>query len=66
MTTTEREHRVRWFVYAGGERIPRTATMRGAWGYDAVCSCGWDSRTGGALRRYVADSVWLHKRGCDA
>jgi hypothetical protein len=37
--------------------------MRGTWGYDATCSCGWDSRTGGALRRYVADLVADHKAG---
>jgi hypothetical protein len=64
MTTTS-EHRIRWYVYAGGERIPHTASMRGQWGYDVVCSCGWETRTGGAVRRYVADQVWLHKNGFD-
>jgi hypothetical protein len=55
--------RIQWFVYAGTERIRHTAQMRGTWGYDAVCvTHGWDSRTGGALRRYVADEVWHHKR----
>lgn len=53
--------RIRWWVYAGAERIPRTAMMRGLWGYDATCSCGWDSRTGGAVERYVREQVWLHK-----
>lgn len=54
-------HTIRWFVYAGRNRIPHTSIMRGSWGYDAVCSCGWDSHTGGALRRYVADLVADHK-----
>lgn len=54
-------HRITWWVYAGRERIRRTATMRGQWGYDATCECGWDSRTGGATRRYVENEVWLHK-----
>lgn len=54
-------HRIRWYVYAGTERIPHTSKMRGTWGYDAACSCGWDSRTGGATRRYVQGEVWLHK-----
>jgi hypothetical protein len=61
MATTT--HRISWFVYAGRERIRHTAMMRGTWGYDATCSCGWDSRTGGALRRYVADLVADHKAG---
>jgi hypothetical protein len=55
------EHRITWWVYAGAERIRRTATMRGQWGFDATCSCGWDSKTGGALERYVRDEVWFHK-----
>lgn len=55
-------HKVRWFVYAGGEKMPRESTMRGAWdGYDAECSCGWKSRTGGAVKRAVTDAVRSHK-----
>lgn len=62
------EHKITWWVYAGRERIRRTSTMRGQWDYDATCSCGWDSRTGGALRRAVQDSVDDHKWSvqCDA
>jgi hypothetical protein len=63
------KHVVRWFVYTGNpgqpnERIPRTATMRGRWpGYDAVCSCGWESHTGGGVRSYIEQKIWEHKRG---
>lgn len=56
------QHRVQWFVYAGGERIPRQASMRGTWGYDAVCECGWDSRTGGGVRSYVEELIREHRR----
>lgn len=55
-------HRMRWFVYAGGERIPRTSTMRGAWGHDVVCSCGWETKTGGATKSYIDGEIWHHKR----
>jgi hypothetical protein len=54
-------HKIKWFVVVNGQRAPRVSTMRGQWAYDATCSCGWDSRTGGALLRYVRDQVWLHK-----
>ena len=54
-------HRATWFVYAGSERIPHTATMRGQWGYDVECSCGWSTTTGGAIKRYVADELWAHR-----
>ena len=71
---TMREHRARWFVYTGGgayggtrERIPWQSTMRGTWpGYDVVCSCGWESRTGGATRRSVEDELFDHRLGAQA
>jgi hypothetical protein len=53
--------KITWFVYAGRERIRHTATMRGRWGYDATCTCGWDSHTGGAVLSYVRQVVWEHK-----
>jgi hypothetical protein len=62
-----REHQARWFVYAGGygqplTRIPWQATMRGHWpGYDVECSCGWESKTGGATRASVRDALDDHR-----
>jgi hypothetical protein len=64
---TRKQHRARWFVYAGAygelsQRIPHQATMRGHWrGYDVACSCGWESRTGGATRGSVEDMLWDHR-----
>lgn len=60
-------HRISWFVYGGGYgsplvKMPRTANMRGHWpGYDAECSCGWKSATGGAVKSYVEQQVRDHK-----
>ena len=54
-------HRIRWYVYAGSELIPHTASMRGQWGYEAVCSCGWRSMTGGAVRSYIQREIQDHK-----
>lgn len=61
-------HEARWYVWAGGERMPRTSKMRGTWGYDAECSCGWGSKTGGATERSVLDALWDHRyeRQCAA
>lgn len=66
--TVEPGHRIRWYVYTGNgkERIPRTAAMRGPWpGYDVICSCGWETRTGGGVRSYIEEKIWAHKRGLD-
>jgi hypothetical protein len=53
---------IQWFVYAGDEKIRFNSSMRGSWGFDVVCSCGWESKTGGAVRRSVAEMVQQHKR----
>lgn len=56
------KHQIRWFVYAGGQKLPREATMRGSWdGWDAECSCGWGTRTGGAIVTRVREAVADHK-----
>jgi hypothetical protein len=58
---TKREHRAMWFVWAGDEKIPYERTMRGAWGYDVACSCGWESHIGGGTRGSVEDALWEHR-----
>jgi hypothetical protein len=55
------EHRATWFVWAGGQKMRRTSSMRGLWGYDVTCSCGWDSKTGGATRSSVEDALFDHR-----
>jgi len=54
-------HKATWFVVAGRQRIRRTSRMRGTWGYDVTCSCGWDSKTGGATRGSVEDALFDHR-----
>lgn len=40
----------------------RTDSMRGSWdGWDAECSCGWGSHTGGAILARVREAVANHK-----
>ena len=58
--TTEKVQ-IKWFVWSMDQRMPYESSMRGNWGYDAECSCGWGSHTGGAIRRCVQEEVRLHK-----
>jgi hypothetical protein len=59
---TKRTHRGTWWVWAGGEKLRHTATMRGTWGWDVTCSCGnYESRTGGATRHSVEESFFDHR-----
>jgi hypothetical protein len=62
LVATDTKVTVKWFVYAGEEKIRYTSTMRGAWGYDAECSCGYTTKTGGGVRRYVLELMEDHKR----
>jgi hypothetical protein len=63
------KHQIRWFARvtpceeAPDGWLPRTAQMRGAWGWDVRCSCGWATNTGGAVVRYIREQVWLHHFG---
>ena len=62
VSTTEKVT-IKWFVYSMGHKLPRTASMRGSWdGYDVACSCGWESKTGGAIKSCVTDLMEKHKR----
>ena len=53
--------KIKWFVYSGGEKSRRNSTMRGYVAYDAECSCGWESNTGGAVKNDVEYKVFWHK-----
>ena len=58
---TPQAHRIQWLVKAGDELIPHTSSMRGTWAFEARCSCGWESRTGGAVRGEIKRQIADHK-----
>lgn len=53
---------IKWFVWSGDVKMPYESSMRGRWGWDATCSCGWETRTGGAVRSSVLQAVQDHKK----
>lgn len=56
-------HSIRWWgVLPDGERVPRNRHMNGGdWGWDATCSCGWDSRSGGMIQERIREAIADHK-----
>ena len=61
--STER-HTIRWIAYTADGPEPRRAHHQARTGYyafDATCSCGWESFTGGAISVRVAEAVAEHK-----
>lgn len=61
MESGTKQHRIRHYVHSGGELIPRESGMRGEWPCDAKCSCGWETRSGGAVRSFIEKAVRDHK-----
>ena len=61
LVATDTKVTVKWFVYAGEEKIRYTSTMRGTWGYDAECSCGWSTGNSRTVYSYTQDEVNSHK-----
>ena len=58
---TKSAHKVSWFVVVDRQLLPHTASMRGQWGYEAKCSCGWETKTGGATKSYITGEISFHK-----
>lgn len=57
----KQQHQIRWYVHSGGELIPRESTMRGQWGFEAKCSCGWETKSGGGVESWIDRMIWNHK-----
>jgi len=62
LVATDQEVTIKWFVWSAGEKMRHTKSMRGAWGYDAQCSCGWETKTGGGVRSWIKHEIETHKR----
>jgi hypothetical protein len=59
---TMQAHRIRWFGVVGNLRVPRNRHMAAKdWGWDVECSCGWKSRTGGALHVRIREAIEDHR-----
>lgn len=53
---------IKWFaVLRDGSKMRNARGFQhNAW--DVECSCGWESRTGGAIKSYMVREVEAHKR----
>ena len=51
---------IKWFVINGTEKSRYTGGI-GFRGWEASCSCGWETKTGGAIRASVLRDVHMHK-----
>ena len=54
-------HKIKYWVYAGSELVRHSRQMVGFKGWEASCSCGWKTRSGGALQSWIKREVQWHK-----
>jgi hypothetical protein len=61
LQATDSKVTIKWFAVApNGEKIRNNqGLINNAW--DATCSCGWESKTGGAIKASVLRDVESHK-----
>lgn len=62
LVATNDKATIHWFaVLNDGSQVPNTkGFIHNAW--DVKCSCGWQTKTGGAIKAYILERVRNHKR----
>ena len=61
LVATDTKIQIKWFaVDTNGNKFRNNRGFISS-GWDATCSCGWESRTGGAIKSYVISEVEAHK-----
>jgi len=62
LKATKEKVSIEWFaVFADGSKMRNNqGFVHNAW--DVKCSCGWETKTGGAIKSYMIKEVWSHKR----
>jgi hypothetical protein len=61
LKATKEKVTIEWFaVFADGSKMRNVqGFVHNAW--DVKCSCGWESKTGGAIKSCMIQEVWNHK-----
>ena len=61
LVATKEKVQIQWFavLHDGSKMRNNKGFVHNAW--DVTCSCGWESKTGGAIKSCVKDLVNNHK-----
>jgi hypothetical protein len=61
LVPTNEKVQIKWFaIFADGSKMRNNkGFVHNAW--DVTCSCGWESKTGGAIKASVQSDVDSHK-----
>lgn len=59
---TNEKVQIKWFaIFADGSKMRNNqGFVHNAW--DVTCSCGWETKTGGAVKSCIIQEVYKHKR----
>lgn len=68
MSVPAKKHVIRWYARvapcaeAPDGYLPRTRSMvESSFGWDARCSCGWETRSGGFIANRIREEIADHK-----
>jgi hypothetical protein len=53
--------KIKWIVWHGNQKEYRSKEVMWGQGYDFECSCGYESRSGGAIFTQIQKEVYEHK-----
>ena len=61
LVATDQKVQIKWFaVFQDGSKMRNLqGFVHNAW--DVTCSCGWETKTGGAIKASVLRDVEMHK-----
>jgi len=61
LVATEEKVTIQWFaVLSDGSKMRNTKGFS-HYAWEVKCSCGWETKTGGAIKACIAKEVWEHK-----
>lgn len=61
LISTGNKANIKWFVvFSDGSKMRRSNGFIGN-AFDAECSCGWATHSGGAIKARIEEEIWEHK-----
>ena len=61
LVATDTKAQIKWFYVVNGRKYRMVKGLIGNTAWDATCSCGWESRTGGGVKSWLDQMVFEHK-----
>ena len=61
LVPTNEKVQIKWFSVSRDGSKMRNNQGFISYSWDVTCSCGWETKTGGAIKSFIKDEVEYHK-----